>query len=254
MGLIYDVGVENGDDSAYYLHKGFRVVGIEASPPAVARLRRRFAAEIADGRYTLLPVGIAARSGEAIFWVCDDMPQWSSFDRSIASRGGARHHQAIVETRTFNSILGEFGRAAYCKIDIEGNDNLCIAAFDPETRPDHVSVELIDGAEQLSLLRSRGYSGFKLISQRLFRQPGSALLATDLPLPALLRRGVAAAASTLLRYRLDPGWRFPPGSSGPFGEDTPGRWRSFDQALADCDRVDRARQPPFDWYDIHARL
>ena len=28
--LIYDVGMNNGDDTAYYLHKGFRVVAVEA--------------------------------------------------------------------------------------------------------------------------------------------------------------------------------------------------------------------------------
>ena len=30
--LIYDVGMSNGDDTAYYLHRGFRVVAIEANP------------------------------------------------------------------------------------------------------------------------------------------------------------------------------------------------------------------------------
>ena len=30
--LIYDVGMHNGDDTAYSLHKGFHVVAIEANP------------------------------------------------------------------------------------------------------------------------------------------------------------------------------------------------------------------------------
>ena len=30
--LIYDVGMHNGSDTAYYLHKGFRVLAIEANP------------------------------------------------------------------------------------------------------------------------------------------------------------------------------------------------------------------------------
>ena len=29
--LIYDVGMHNGDDTAYYLHRGFRVIAVEAS-------------------------------------------------------------------------------------------------------------------------------------------------------------------------------------------------------------------------------
>jgi hypothetical protein len=33
-GLIYDVGMNNGDDTAYYLRRGFRVVAIEPNPAA----------------------------------------------------------------------------------------------------------------------------------------------------------------------------------------------------------------------------
>jgi FkbM family methyltransferase len=111
--LIYDVGVCNGDDSAYYLHKGYRVVGIEASPLLLEPLRKRFEGAIGDGRYQLLPVGIAETAGEAPFWVCDDRPEWSSFDRSIASRKGFRHHCVQVETRPFEWMLETYGTPFY---------------------------------------------------------------------------------------------------------------------------------------------
>lgn len=252
--LIYDVGVENGDDSAYYLHCGFRVIGVEASPLAAERVRTRFAAEVRAGSYVLLNVGIAETAREAAFWVCDDHPPWSSFDRSIASRNGARHHSETVETRTFRSILEEFGRAAYCKIDIEGSDNECIRALAPDTRPDYASVELTDGAEQLRLLRDKGYSQFKVISQRSFRQPSPRLLRIGRLLPSLARRGLAAVRGHLMRYQPDPSWRFRGGSSGPFGEKTHGQWRSFDEALETCRLIERGGNHLFDWHDIHARL
>jgi hypothetical protein len=47
---------------------------VEANPLLIEPLRRRFEAEIGDGRYELLGVGIAAEPGEAPFWVCDDHP------------------------------------------------------------------------------------------------------------------------------------------------------------------------------------
>jgi hypothetical protein len=34
--LIYDVGMNNGDDTAYYLRRGFRVLAIEANLDLVA--------------------------------------------------------------------------------------------------------------------------------------------------------------------------------------------------------------------------
>ena len=30
--LVFDIGMNNGDDTAYYLHRGFRVVAVEADP------------------------------------------------------------------------------------------------------------------------------------------------------------------------------------------------------------------------------
>src|SRR3569832_788261 len=53
MKLIFDVGVCDGADSAYYLTQADKVVGVEASPVACAALRKRFEAEIAEGRYVL---------------------------------------------------------------------------------------------------------------------------------------------------------------------------------------------------------
>ena len=40
--LIYDVGMHDGDDTAYYLDKGFQVVAVEANPVLVQSGRERF--------------------------------------------------------------------------------------------------------------------------------------------------------------------------------------------------------------------
>jgi hypothetical protein len=40
--LIYDVGMHNGDDTAYYLRRGFRVIAIEPNPALVATAAERF--------------------------------------------------------------------------------------------------------------------------------------------------------------------------------------------------------------------
>lgn len=252
--MIYDVGAENGDDSAYYLHRGFKVIGIEANPDAVERLRARFSAEIGEGRYVLLPVGIAERPGKARFWICDDHPPWSSFDREIASRQGSRHHCVDIETRPFRAILEEFGRAAYCKIDIEGNDDQCIRSFTARTLPSYVSVELIRGEEQLGLLRAQGYEQFKIVSQRTFRQPAQFSQVAQSHLPAFVRRPLKAAEARLMRHQPDHEWHFRGGSSGPFGEETEGPWRSFEEALRMCELIGRVGGKPYDWHDIHARL
>jgi hypothetical protein len=48
--LIYDVGMNNGDDTAYYLWCGFRVIAIEVNPELAADVAQRFAHQIKHRR------------------------------------------------------------------------------------------------------------------------------------------------------------------------------------------------------------
>ncbi len=45
--LIYDLGSHNGQDSEFYLKKGFIVVAVEANPTLCDGLKLRFSREIA---------------------------------------------------------------------------------------------------------------------------------------------------------------------------------------------------------------
>ena len=94
--VIYDVGMNNGDDTAYYLSLGFRTVAIEANPELVKYAKARFAHEIASGRLIILNIGIADREGELPFWICETNSRWSSFDRTYASWGNSPNHQIQV--------------------------------------------------------------------------------------------------------------------------------------------------------------
>src|SRR5260370_36673955 len=62
--LIYDVGMHNGDDTAYYLWRGFRVVAIEPNPELVATAANRFRREIEAGNLKILNVGMPAENGQ----------------------------------------------------------------------------------------------------------------------------------------------------------------------------------------------
>lgn len=250
--LIYDVGVANGNDSAYYLHKGYRVVGVEANPLALPALRDRFRSEIEDGRYQLLGIGLADTEGTAEFWVCDDEPEWSSFRRSIASYNGSRHHAVTVETSTLRSVLRRFGTPIYCKIDIEGNDDLCVRDLAGDLRPPYVSIELDRGEPQIRLLERQGYTRFKIVSQRTLRQPGKTTSRLKTHLPGWLLKQLVRVESRLLRPR-DGDWRFPSGSSGRFGEQIAGDWLTADEAV-ELNRLFERADYYDDWHDIHAAV
>lgn len=258
--LIYDVGVCDGEDSAYYLMKADRVVGIEANYGACESLRARFAPEIAEGRYILLNVGIAEGGGELPFWVCDDQPEWSSFKREIASRNGAKHHRISVPTCSFADVIAEHGVPDFAKIDIEGHDGLCLRALTPETAPGHISVELAhEDGSSLDLLHRLGYRDFKVISQITLAPVEPLITEVIYALPTALKQRARRLDRRVRGLYNENGWRFKSGSSGPVGDMTRGRWvglkraRSIWKFLHDIDKRYQAGGLA-EWYDIHARL
>jgi FkbM family methyltransferase len=278
--LIYDVGMHNGNDTAFYLHQGFRVIAIDADPRAVDAAKQRFRSELASERLKILNVGIAETAGRRTFWICDGHSAWNSFFQKIASREEQKHHAIEVETRPFSDILDESGVPFYLKIDIEGNDYLCIRDLAGRLLPPFISVEAentgdnedlseTEALANLTLLHDAGYRRFKLISQYDFTPEVYSDIA------AFSQRILNSAANGRLRFLglsnvakpltyedwllRKHRYQFPRESSGPWGEGTPGKWLSFEQAKV---VHKKARERHFKkpnlgkysfWCDWHAR-
>jgi FkbM family methyltransferase len=280
--LVYDVGMHNGDDTAYYLRRGFRVVAVEPNPALVGTATERFRREIEAGQLTILNVGVAAEEGELPFWVCLTDDRLSALVSAEASRSDAVR-EIRVPCRKFRSILDNHGVPYYMKIDIQGNDRLCVEALDPGEVPRFLSIEFaLSDAPLVALLRRRGFSQFKCISQSHFlplqvppvaearlAQRAERLLRTRNILVRVFRRlgGRRWIQRQLERLRARDGWVFPVGSSGPYGDDLPGRWLSGEELLATAQEFLRLRRNapqsllwapaglgsnPF-WTDLHAR-
>lgn len=258
--LIYDVGVLDGADSAYYLHRGYKVIGIEASPVLGEKLRAKFEREIATGLYTLLNVGIADAPGTAEFWISDH-PDWSSFDRDLAARNGTPHHAVQIPTTDFASVISEYGVPFFCKIDIEGNDSCCLNGLTERTAPAYLSVEMYHdlGGEHLDRLNALGYHKFKIVNQVTRAQATPSLMSFEPMMPNIAKKVLRKAIRTGLGVTSVSGWRFQVGSSGSFAEQTPGYWRSLSEVktiwsrLRDLDARTGGNGLGY-WYDIHAKL
>jgi FkbM family methyltransferase len=262
--------MNNGDDTAYYLHRGFRVVAIEANTHLATLAAERFGKQISSGQLRILNVGIAAQEGEQPFWICDTKSVWSSFHREYASKRNSAHHAVIVHCRRFGSILEEFGIPYYLKIDIEGNDFLCLQDLDPQQPPKFISVEGSD-LDLVTQMAERGFTSFKLISQKNF------LPIEFPPVPEQLRyeriEWMLQAPSRLIHiFRRLGGrawlnrrknrcgrphdWTFQDDCSGPFGEELPGRWLSYDEMIATVKQAHQLNEPSIFlplWIDFHGR-
>ena len=163
--LVYDIGLHDGGDTAHYLREGSRVVAVDANPVMCVAAEAHFRNYVRTGQLTIINRGLADHKGQLEFWVCDDVSGWSSFHRDIASRNGAKHHAITVDCVPIMDIVGEFGVADYMKIDIEGNDRICIAGLTNAAAPPYISVEMdhARGDEDIERLAELGYRGFKVI-------------------------------------------------------------------------------------------
>src|SRR5262245_10164319 len=230
--LIYDIGLHNGGDTAHYLREGARVVAVDANPAMCAAAQAHFRDYVRTGQLTIINLGVAEHKGQLDFWVCDDVSEWSSFHRDIASRNSAKHHAITVDCEPIMDIVGAFGIADYMKIDIELNDRICIAGLTKAAAPPYISIEMdhVGGNEDIQRLAELGYCGFKVICQNNSLQQATARnmwfyeRGPNHFIVHRVRRLRRAAANRLYGRR--------EGESGPWGEKTSGFWHSLDHALA----------------------
>ncbi|MFN3657015.1 MAG: FkbM family methyltransferase [Pseudolabrys sp.] len=223
--LIFDLGMNNGDDTDFYLRRGFDVVAVEANPALCDKAAQRFREAIAAGRLTILNAAISDKPGEATFFVNLDNDHWSSLDIGWAGRDASRCREIKVRCVTLGKLFAEFGVPHYLKIDVEGVDQAVLEQLqDARELPLYVSVEDCRfGPRYMEILASCGYDGFKLLDQ-----------------------------STVPHMK----GGFPPGSSGPFGDEVPGVWLSHAQMMAEYSATVRDAQgnrlaPRTHWWDIH---
>jgi len=229
--LVFDLGMNNGDDTASYLAAGHRVVALEANPELAAAARHRFAPEISEGRLTILAQAIWHTPGPLTFFINTKNDHWSSLDAGWAGREDSACRPVEVQAVTLPELTARFGTPVYVKIDVEGVDQVVLDQIAGlPARPRYVSVEDCRfGFDYIETLAAAGYTGFKLLDQS--------------QVPDLVDASL--------------GLTYPPGSSGPFGENVPGPWLSYDAMLATYattvrDRDGTRHAPRTHWWDIHA--
>ncbi len=217
--LIFDVGAHMGEDTAFYLKKGFRVIGIEADPVLAEQLRCRFKTDIDHSNLVIVESAIAPEAGTVRFYANDAHSFWGTTDPQWALRNqklGAPSRTIEVRAERFQDILRRYGIPYYLKIDIEGADRLCLQALkDFDARPAYLSIESdkVSWAalkEEFQLLESLGYRSFQIINQaKMYRQVA--------PEPALEGRYVKLSEEE--------------GHSGLFGRELPHAWLTKKEAL-----------------------
>lgn len=219
--LIFDVGMHRGEDTEYYLKRGFRVVGFEANPELVRENTNTFSSEIATGDLIIVEGAIVDDPSKKTvkFYVNENSSVWGTVNPSFAERNeqlGTRNTIVEVAAIDFSDCLREYGIPYFMKIDIEGADLFCLKALENFTnKPSYISIESnkVDFDKllnEIELIANLGYSDFKAVQQ------------ADVP-----RMKIPSGSSEgKITEHI-----FSKESSGMFGSDLPGNWMSKEETV-----------------------
>jgi FkbM family methyltransferase len=228
--LIYDVGMNIGQDTDYYLKRGFDVIAFEADPNNADFCKEKYAKEIKSGQLVIVEGAITenfssnGRPHKIKFYQNEDHPLWGSTSKGFASRNevlGTSNKIIEVDAVDFSDCLEKYGIPHYLKADIVGNEVICLRALlNFENRPDYISIRsekvIFSRLEQeFELLTQLGYDKFKAIQQDV----------TD------LKVFFDSPEGSKVEYT------FQEGASGNFGENTKGKWKDLKQIIKDYNRI-----------------
>ena len=224
--LIYDIGMHKGEDTEFYLRKGFRVIAFEADPDWVRTCRHRLKEFIAQGQLTIIEGAILdldaidAGQKKVKFYKNDQTSVWGTVRADWAERNarlGTSSSTIEVDAVDFAGVIQEHGVPHFMKIDIEGCDMVCINALRSfSERPDYVSIEsdktsFANIKREIDALTDLSYDSFQAVEQSAIP------LSQSPPYPPTEGEYVPQ--------------RFALGSSGLFGSELGDRWKSKHEIL-----------------------
>jgi FkbM family methyltransferase len=252
--LVYDIGMHVGQDTAYYLRKGYDVIAVEANPVLAEQNKKKFSKAISEGRLIILNIGISDKEGTLPFYVNKRLSEWSSFDKATGTRNNTPFEIIEVPCMTTAQIFRQYGVPFYLKVDIEGFDHYCLLDIDEHSdKPQFVSCEAVH-VEWLDILYNKGYRKFKLLHQGYGFRPIDLELEKKkwFPKYQIISNGIKLRLQKFILFK------HAYGSSGPFGDDTKGEWKTYEELrglyLSFYQHEKKSPLNPVSWFDFHASL
>ncbi|HET9280042.1 MAG TPA: FkbM family methyltransferase [Flavitalea sp.] len=222
--IVFDLGAHKGEDSDFYLRKGFRVIAVEASEKLYASILDKFRDHPKSADFTIVNYAITEQDDQLItFYENTEKSVWGTVFDTWNARNTKLHSSSTkttVKTIRLDTLikqqLGPTDSIEYIKIDIEGADMMALKSLvGINQRPRFISLESEKISwpglmEEFRVLTELGYSKFKIIDQ-------SKISSQQCPYPS--------KEGEYIDYK------FTTGSSGLFGDELPGEWLSLNDAI-----------------------
>lgn len=226
--LVYDVGMHKGEDTEFYLRKGFRVIAFEADPDLASHCKARLKDFIERGQLiivegAIVDLDVAENKNQKTirFYKNNHMSVLGTVQADWAQRndelGSTSSGVIEVNVIDFAAVLQKYGMPHYMKIDIEGCDMVCVNALKKfSARPDYISIEsdktnFTNIKQEVETFVGLGYDHFMAVEQ------SDISFVQSPPNPATEGEYVPH--------------HFEVGSSGLFGLELGGSWKPQDDVL-----------------------
>jgi FkbM family methyltransferase len=233
---IFDIGAHTGEDTEFYLEKGFKVIAIEANPEMCARLEKRFGNFLKEKKLVIIQKAIVDdQMSDVSIYVNDNVDSWSSIYEDVAGKGVHQVRKIDVESVTLKEICDLHGSPYFMKVDIELADILVAKSIHSlSDKPKFCSFE-IHSPEIIHVLNDSGYTRFQIRNQML-----NGLLRE----PKATREGKSFWPHSMDGYH-----------SGLFGLDLPEKdWVSYQEIIKLYEaylEVAKYSELGDSWFDIH---
>lgn len=141
--LCFDIGANTGNRTAIFAELGCKVVAVEPQEECLRQLMKKFGK---NKRVTLVKKAVAEKTGKKELYICHaDAISSTSKDWIEAVKRSGRYvgfkwsRKETVATTTLDELIKEFGKPAFCKIDVEGSE---LSVLNGLTKPiRHLSFE-----------------------------------------------------------------------------------------------------------------
>jgi len=161
--LCFDIGAHLGDRIRAWSKLGARTIALEPHPGMMSWLQRWYGQQ---PNVVLLEQAVGAQSGIGTLWisrltpsVSTLSPKWLTTVRQNRRFAGVRWEEQVpVKVITLDALITQYGKPAFCKIDVEGAEldvlqglSQALPAFSFEYIPVMIKTALgcIDRLEQL---------------------------------------------------------------------------------------------------------
>ena len=103
--LIYDIGFHKGEDTLFYLLKGYNVVAVDADIELIEEGKSSFKEYIDNGRLILLNYAITNESDKDINFFISQNTLWNSTNGAVAYRQGKKTLKKKDRSKRLDDLL-----------------------------------------------------------------------------------------------------------------------------------------------------